>query len=136
MKHWTFEKLTEEQEKNMYETMQKNAREDPEYDDIVDRSNFVQDKETVRNRRLNAGSSGARVGVYDDHEPSDIEIALRNGRLDKAEVTQLQIKKQAEALEKNEKLKKQAKEAVKEAAIENALGINGEQAKPNTKQQN
>lgn len=134
MKHWTFEKLTEEQEKNIYETMQKNAREDPEYDNIVDRSSFVQDKETVRNRQLNAGSSGAGVGVYDDHEPSEIEIALRNGKLDKAEVTQLQLKKQAEILEEDTKRKKQAKEAVKEAAIENALGINGEQAKPDTKQ--
>lgn len=130
MKHWTLEELTKEQEKKMYETMQKNARTDPEYDDIVDRSNFVQDKETVRNRRLNAGTSNTGIGIYDDHEPSDIEIALRNGKLDKAEVTQLQLKKQAEVLEEDRKRKQQAKEAIKEAAIENALGISGEQAKP------
>lgn len=134
MKHWTIEKLTKEQEKNIYKAMQKNAREDPKYDDIVDRSSFVQDKETVRNKRLNAGKADAGVGVYDDHEPSDIEIALRNGKLDKAEVTQLQLKRQAEILEEDAKRKKQAKEAVKEAAIENALGINSEQAKPDTKQ--
>lgn len=134
MKHWTLEKLTKEQEQKIYREMQENARTTPKYDDIVDKSSFVQDKETVRNRRLNASTSNAGIGIYDDHEPSDIEIALRNGKLDKAEVTQLQLKKQAEVLEQDKKRKQQAKEAIKEAAIENALGINGEQAKPDTKQ--
>lgn len=130
MKYWTLEKLTKEQEKKIYKKIKENARTEPEYDEIVDRSSFVQDRETVRNRRLNAGTSDAGIGMYDDHEPSDIEIALRNGKLDKAEVTQLQLKKQAEVLEQDKKRKQQAKEAIKEAAIENALGINGEQAKP------
>lgn len=68
-----------------------------EYDDIVDRSAFVLDSETVRNARL--GSSGGASGqpVYDGDElPSKEIVALRSGKLDIADVSQLQRDKAQE----------------------------------------
>lgn len=67
-----------------------------EYDDIVDRSSFVLDSETVRNARL--GSSGAASGVpmYDGDLPSKDIVALRSGKLDIADVSQLQRDKARE----------------------------------------
>lgn len=68
-----------------------------EYDDIVDRSAFVLDSETVRNARL--GSQGGASGqpVYDGDElPSKEIVALRSGKLDIADVSQLQRDKAQE----------------------------------------
>lgn len=68
-----------------------------EYDDIVDRSAFVLDSETVRNARL--GSLGGASGqpVYDGDElPSKEIVALRSGKLDIADVSQLQRDKAQE----------------------------------------
>ena len=59
----------------------------PEYDDIVDRTDFRPDSETVRGASIS--SIPAMKGVYDyedgkvtaDKRPSDIIMALREGRL-------------------------------------------------------
>lgn len=85
---------------------------DVSYDDIVDRSNFRPDSESVRQFVSNGvGSSG--TGVYDDPDnpPSDLEVRLRSGKLDKAEVSQL-------ALQEVDKLNKLADEKSKKAEQE------------------
>lgn len=66
-------------------------RKEIKYDDILDDSLFRPDKEQVRQYAL-TGSGSNQQGVYDDKpdEVSDIEVKLRSGKLDKAEVTQLQ----------------------------------------------
>lgn len=64
------------------------------YDDPVDRSQFRPDSEQVRAFRL-TGSGSNLTPLYDDESnpPSDLEVQLRSGKLDKAEVSQiLQIK--------------------------------------------
>lgn len=64
------------------------------YDDPVDRSQFRPDSEQVRAFRL-TGSGSNLSPLYDkeDNLPSDLEVQLRSGKLDKAEVSQiLQIK--------------------------------------------
>lgn len=64
------------------------------YDDPVDRSQFRPDSEQVRAFRL-TGSGSNLSPLYDneDNPPSDLEVQLRSGKLDKAEVSQiLQIK--------------------------------------------
>lgn len=125
MKRWFLEKnLTENQKKAAFK-----KQEPTEYDDIVDRSSFVQDKETIRNARLNAGSTSAERGVYDKTEPSDLEIAIRQGKLDKADITQEQYKLQKEIKDKDTKAKKEKEEALRQAAIDKAIGL-GDQAKP------
>lgn len=68
------------------------------YDDIVDRSTFSQesDKEEVRRSQFLGASSG--VGAYDDpkNPPSDLEVQIRSGKLDKAEVSEIIKHKQQE----------------------------------------
>lgn len=64
------------------------------YDDPVDRSQFRPDSEQVRAFRL-TGSGSNLTPLYDDESnpPSDLEVQLRSGKFDKAEVSQiLQIK--------------------------------------------
>lgn len=64
------------------------------YDDPVDRSQFRPDSEQVRAFRL-TGSGSNLSPLYDkeDSPPSDLEVQLRSGKFDKAEVSQiLQIK--------------------------------------------
>lgn len=61
------------------------------YDDIVDRSTFSpeSDKETIRT--FISQGSGSGIGSYDDPDnlPSDTEVLIRSGKLDKAEVSDL-----------------------------------------------
>lgn len=61
------------------------------YDDIVDRSTFSpeSDKETIRISI--AQGTGSGIGSYDDPDnlPSDTEVLIRSGKLDKAEVSDL-----------------------------------------------
>lgn len=124
MKHWLLTKP-----KKMTKDPYKDPKVEIEYDDIVDDSNYVQDKETVRNKRLNAGDAGGAVGIYDTKMPTDTEIALRNGKLDKAEVSQMMLQEQKDIKERAKDRKKAATEAVRQAAIDNAIGLTGEQEK-------
>lgn len=61
------------------------------YDDIVDRSTFSpeSDKETIRTSIAQGAGSG--LGSYDDPDnlPSDTEVLIRSGKLDKSEVSDL-----------------------------------------------
>lgn len=125
MKRWFIEKLDDKTRKKVL----KNKQPKIEYDDIVDDSNYVQDKETVRNRRLNAEDAGGAVGIYDTKMPTDTEIALRNGKLDKAEISQMILQEQKDIKERAKEKKKAVSDAVRQAAIDNAIGLTGEQAK-------
>lgn len=121
------QKLTKEQTANVLENLKNPPMERDEdgkikQDHIVDRSNFVMDKETVRQARLNAGDGAGQKGLYDNRELSSLEIQLRDGKLDKADITQEQLKLQKEIQEKDSEKKKAEKEALRQAAIDNALG--------------
>ena len=65
----------------------------PKYDSIVDRSNFSidADRENVRKSML-SGSSLLSDNAYDspDNPPSDLEVKMRSGKFDKAEIQMIQ----------------------------------------------
>lgn len=63
------------------------SRPEIKYDSVVDRSQFRPDSENVRNFGLSGAGSGSQ-GSFDspDREPSDLEVRIRSGKLDKAEV--------------------------------------------------
>lgn len=128
--------LTEEQIKKVMENLKNPPIDKDEngkiiQDHIVDRSSYVLDKESVRQARLNAGEGAGARGIYDNREISELEIKLRDGKLDKAEVTQEQLKLQKEIKEKDSKKKQEEKEALRQEAIDNALGTGQkEQQKP------
>lgn len=128
MKQWIEGKTRTESQK----IIKKIKPDEPiKYVRIVDDTYFQTDKETIRNKRLNAGDASSSVPIYDSTIPTDIEIALRNGKLDKAEVSQMQIQEQKRIIEETKEKRKRAKEAIREAAIDNAIGIGQqEQAKP------
>lgn len=60
---------------------------DPIFDDVVDRSSFRPNSENVRQSVL-SGSGFIEKGVFDDMQnpPSDIQVLIRSGKLDKAEI--------------------------------------------------
>lgn len=60
---------------------------DPIFDDVVDRSSFRPNSENVRQSVL-SGSGFVEKGVFDDMQnpPSDIQVLIRSGKLDKAEI--------------------------------------------------
>lgn len=94
-------------------------REPIEYDDIVDRSSFVLDSESVRNARLGSLPGASGVPVYDDKVLPTLEIvALRSGKLDIADVSQLQRRKEAEVSDTGEKAKADAEKAVAQARLD------------------
>ena len=65
------------------------------YDDIVDRSQFRPDSENVRLFRLSGqGSEGTPVYDSDENTPTNLEVQIRSGKFDKAEISQMQQKKQ------------------------------------------
>lgn len=64
------------------------------YDDIVDRTSFVIDSESVRNNVLSGSSSSLSLQYDGDDLPSDFVVSVRQGKLDKAEVYQAQLKMQ------------------------------------------
>lgn len=136
MKRYFMQKLTPEQIEKQMETL-RNPPIDRDkdgniiQDHIVDRSSFVLDKESVRQARLNAGDGAGAKGIYDNRELSELEIKLRDGKMDKAEITQEQLKLQKEIKAKDDEKKKAEKEAVRQAAIDKALGTGAEeQTKP------
>lgn len=68
-----------------------------EYDDIVDDSDFKPTAERIRDNDFRGGASGATdEGLYDydanksiTEKVSDVELLLRNGKLDKADVQKI-----------------------------------------------
>lgn len=86
------------------------------YDDVVDRSSFRPDSEHVRAFQL-TGSGAVGSPQYDEHpeDVSQLELEIRSGKLDKAEISQLQkIKfKEAEEATSKAKAEKVAKETEK-----------------------
>lgn len=82
-----------------------------EYDDIVDKSRFTQDKESVRSARLGSGAGVSGTPVYDTDSGKDLPskeiVALRSGKMDIADVHQAQL----QAQEKTKKSSKDAKDA-------------------------
>lgn len=91
----------------------------PIYDDIVDRSTWSPCSDSMANRvaMVKGGSSGQ--GVYDDVDnlPTDLEVRIRSGKLDKAEVD-LAIKQFIEDSKKefDEKKKAESTEQAKKIA--------------------
>ena len=136
MKRYFMQKLKDEQIKKVMENLKNPPVERDEegniiQDHIVDRSSYVLDKESVRQARLNAGEGAGNKGIYDNRELSELEIKLRDGKLDKADITQEQLKLQKEIKEKDSKKKQEEKEALRQEAIDNALGTGQkEQTKP------
>lgn len=110
-------------------TKDKIKKEKIEYDDIVDRSHYVTNKETIRQTRITSDTSGGQTPVYDDHEPTQLEIALRSGKLDKADVHQLQLKMQEEIKTGNEKAKAEALEKARQDYLDKATGFISEAQK-------
>lgn len=76
----------------------------PHFEQITDTSNWKPTAEVKRDR-IATNSAGNELGLYDsdrfsgteDDRPSDIELALRSGVLDKADVQSLQEKVKADA---------------------------------------
>lgn len=127
MKRYFMQKLTEEQIKQQMETLRNPPVERDEegniiQDHITDKSSFVLDKESIRQARLNAGNGAGQKGMYDNRDLSNLEINLRDGKLDKADITQEQLKLQKEIQEKDTEKKKAEKEALRQAAIDKTLG--------------
>lgn len=134
MKRYFMQKLTDEKIKKQMEWLKNPPVKRDEdgkiiQDHIVDRSSFVLDKETVRQARLNAGDGAGQKGLYDNRELSSLEIQLRDGKLDKADITQEQLKLQKEIQAKDSEKKQAEKEALRQAAIDNALGTGQKEQK-------
>lgn len=93
------------------------ALKSPEYDDIVDKTDFRPDAETVRGSSIS--SLPAMKGVFDyedgkvtsDKTPSDIIMALREGRLDKADLPAIESQLKEEIRNEQNELQKKADEA-------------------------
>lgn len=136
MKRYFMQKLTEKQIKTVMENLknppvEKDKKGNIIQDHIVDRSSYVLDKESVRQARLNAGNGEGAKGIYDNRELTELEIKIRDGKMDKADITQEQLKLQKEIKEKDSKKKQEEKEALRQEAIDNALGTGQkEQTKP------
>lgn len=89
----------------------------PVYDDIVDRTEFRPDAETVRGSSIS--SIPAMKGVFDyedgevtaDKTPSDIIMALREGRLDKADLPRIESQLREEIQNEQDELQRKADEA-------------------------
>ena len=89
----------------------------PVYDDIVDRTDFRPDAETVRGASIS--SIPAMKGVFDyedgkvtdDKRPSDLIIALREGKLDKADLPRIESQLREEIANEQNELQKKADES-------------------------
>lgn len=90
---------------------------DPVYDDIVDKTEFRPDAETVRGTSVS--SLPVMKGVFDyedgkvtsDKTPSDIIMALREGKLDKADLPAIESQLREEIKNENDSLQQKADEA-------------------------
>lgn len=98
----------------------------PVYDKVVDRSDFKRGQDKERAMRLQGDTGGSTTqGVYDFEDenideskmPSDIQLALRNGKLDKADVdTLMRVQKESAKKEHDEKVSEREKKQREEIA--------------------
>ena len=96
----------------------------PLYDDVVDKTDFRPDAETVRGASIS--KLPAMQGVYDyedgevtdDKRPSDIVMALREGLLDKADLPAIESQLRKEVENENEAIAKKLKQSQLEAVNE------------------
>lgn len=112
----------------------------PYYDAIVDRSEFKIGIDKERDTLLAqiGATNSSSGGVYDfpdgqvtdDKSPTDIQLALRSGQLDKADVDTLQRSEQAKAeqqgkenLSKQEKKRAKAIQDARQSHIDSRLGF-------------
>lgn len=105
------------------------------YDNVVDDSQFRPDSEQVRAFQL-TGSGSSGNPQYDDNPDAvtDLEVQIRSGKLDKAEISQLMQKKEKDLKEstdnlKSEKLKKEIEKENKarQDYLDKATGFKGNQ---------
>lgn len=103
------------------------------YDEIVDTSKYIQDRESVRKQMLNPSATQLSQAVYDDEPESidDFMLALRNGKLDKAQVHQhvLALQEQIKEQTKNSEAQKEAQERLN--AFEKAIAENADKVTDN-----
>lgn len=74
------------------------------YDDVVDRSTFSidSDRDNARKAMLNGSST---VGAFDgDNVPTDLEVQIRSGKFDKAEISKIQRIEKQKFLESKDKI--------------------------------
>lgn len=100
---------------------------------VTDKSQYRPDAEAVRSLKFNPAGGDGSVPMYDypdgkvtkDKEVSQLVVAIRSGRFDKAELAMLQESIIAQAKADNEKahMDKVA------AALDKSLGINSDNAK-------
>lgn len=89
----------------------------PAYDDIVDRTDFRPDAETVRGSSISSVPSMKGIFDYEDGKvtdekrPSDIIMALREGKLDKADLPALESQLKKEIQNESSELQRKADEA-------------------------
>lgn len=126
------------EEQNNYLSMKKTKI---KYDDIVDSSDFKPSRELIRDR---SGSNSGEIeqGVYDykkgtkitkENIITDVELALRNGKLDKADIQKMnemldqELSKQAETAKEKQELEK-AEKATKnrQKKLDEMLDVNQE----------
>lgn len=89
----------------------------PVYDDIVDKTDFRPDAETVRGSSIS--SIPAMKGIFDyedgvvsdEKRPSDIIMALREGKLDKSDLPAIESQLREEIQNENNELQRKADEA-------------------------
>lgn len=83
------------------------------YDKVVDRSHFRPDAEGVRLQSSGQGSVSKPVFDSDlkNNPPSNLEVSLRSGKFDKAEVSQM-------ILQENRKAEQASKDAAEKRALD------------------
>lgn len=115
------------------------------YDDIVDYSHFKPSSELIRDKIASDTVGAGDVGLYDfeagvritkDNDISDIELALRSGTLDKADVQKLQqlysVAAKDSISEQKEKAlldKERRAQQNRTAALDKELGISSSEGK-------
>lgn len=104
----------------------------PAYDDVVDRSTWSPSSDQMANRVASVKGGASGQGVYDDADnlPSDLEVRIRSGKLDKAEVDLAiknfvdDAKKEADEKKKSEDMENAQKIAdARQAYLDNAIGF-------------
>ena len=104
----------------------------PDYDDIVDRSTWSPSSDSMANRVASVKGGASGQGVYDDADnlPSDLEVRIRSGKLDKAEVDLAikkfvdDAKKEADEKKKSEDMSNAKKLAdARQEFLDNAVGF-------------
>lgn len=118
---------------------------EPIYDKIVDRTDFKRGQDKERAMRLTGDTGGSpTTGVYDfpdgniteEKTPTPVIMALRGGRLDKADVDAIQrVQKKAakdeqkDNLDKKSKSDKQAIDDARQSFIDSKTGFDSSSVK-------